>query len=88
MLALASFAEHVYLAPPGSVYLAGLRAEVPFVRDALARLKIEAYVAPAPRRRGERPPAPRSPSLGPACRPRPGLHTTSVHLPSSVVGKS
>ncbi len=42
--ALAVTADEVVLAPSGDINLVGLRAEVPFIRGTLDRLKIRAYV--------------------------------------------
>lgn len=41
--ALSTLVDEVYLSPPGEVNLNGLRAEVPFVKDTLARMKVQPY---------------------------------------------
>jgi protease IV len=42
--ALATTADKIYLSPPGDIGLTGLRAEVPFVKGTLEKLKVGAYV--------------------------------------------
>ena len=44
ILALAASCEHLYLAPPGNVFLGGLISEVPFLKKTFERLKVGAHI--------------------------------------------